>query len=320
MKKIQNVFEYVLVQMIALPVRLLTHGAALRMGAGLGYFAYYFIPIRKSVALQNIARSFPDKSALEVRKICKGVYRNFGQNIIEFIRMPMMDEAFYREKIHVVRGELLDQAGRNGHGAICLSGHFGNWEFFPAVIHSMGFPMVALARDQRNPFVNKLINETRSSWGVEIARLGMGVRAIFRSLAANKFITILADQDAHSEGAFVDFLNRPSSTATGPAIFALKTGAPLIFGVVVRGERGEHSLILENIDHTDLDGVTPENIHELTQRHASMLEKYIRLYPDHWLWMHKRWKTSPLTGQDALIPEDLEKRSGATGQDGAPIA
>ncbi len=293
MKKIQNVFEYLLVQMIAVPVRLLPHAMALRLGVGLGYFVYYFVPIRKRVAVQNIARSFPEKTGAEMRAICKGVYRNFGQNIIEFIRMPKLGDAFYREKIHVVRGELLENAAREGRGAVCLSGHFGNWEFFPAVIHAMGFPMVALARDQRNPFVNKLINETRTSWGVEIARLGMGVRYILRALAANKFVTILADQDAHADGVFVNFLNRPSSTASGAAIFALKTGAPLIFGVVVRGERGDHSLVLEKIDHSDLDGVTPENIHKLTQRHAAMLEIYIRLYPDHWLWMHKRWKTSP---------------------------
>lgn len=298
MKKIQNLLEYLLVQLIAIPIRLLPHTLALRLGAGLGAFIYHFIPIRRGVALKNIARSFPEKSPGEVERICKGVYGNFGQNLIEFIRMARMDEAFYRDKIHVINGELLRAAGAAGRGAVCLSGHFGNWEFFPAVIHAMGFPMIGLARDQRNPMVNKLINRTREGWGAEMARLGMGVRTVFRGLEANKFITILADQDAHAEGVFVDFLGRPSSTAPGPALFALKSGAPLIFGVVVRGERGEHTLHLEQIDHADLAGNTPENIRILTQRHASALEKFIRRYPDHWLWMHKRWKTAPPAAQE----------------------
>ncbi len=296
MKQIQNVVEYLLVQLLVFPVRLMPHRLALRLGVRLGGFVYHIVPIRREVALQNIARSFPEKSDDEVRAICRQVYRNFGQNIVEFIRMPKMDDHFYREYISVVGGELLERAGHEGRGAICLSGHFGNWEFFPAVIHRLGFPMVGLARDQRNPLVNKLINQTRTGWGVEITHLGMGVRTIFRALKANKFVTILADQDAHNEGVFVDFLNRPSSTASGPALFALKTGAPLIFGVVVRGQVGRHTLQLEEIDHRDLQGVTPENIHELTQRHARLLEKYIRLHPDHWLWMHKRWKTSPPAG------------------------
>lgn len=293
MKKIQNVIEYVLAQLFAFPIRLLPHRVALGMGAGLGYFAYYLVPIRKQVALRNIAAAFPEKPSQEVRRIGRRTYCNFGQNIVEFIRIPKMDEAFYARHIQVNGGERLEAAGRGGRGAVCVSGHFGNWELFPAVIHRMGFPMVGLARDQRNPFVNKMINQNRVSWGAELARLGMGVRSVFRALAANKFITILADQDAHAEGVFVDFLGRPSSTAAGPALFALKTGAPLIFGVVVRGDKGNHSVILEEIDHSDLEGVTPENIRILTQRHASALETYIRRYPDHWLWMHKRWKTPP---------------------------
>ncbi|HNS71789.1 MAG TPA: lysophospholipid acyltransferase family protein [bacterium] len=296
MKQIQNVIEYLLVQLAAFPIRLLPHRLALRLGVGLGSFVYHVIPIRRGVALQNISRSFPEKNTAEIRAICKKVYHNFGQNIIEFMRMPKMDDRFFREYISVVGGELLERAGREGRGAVCLSGHFGNWEFFPAVIHRLGFPMVGLARDQRNPLVNKLINQTRTGRGVELTQLGMGVRTVFRALAANKFVTILADQDAHKEGIFVDFLNRPSSTASGPALFALKTAAPLIFGVVIRGEKGRHTLLLEEVDHRDLQGVTPENIQELTQRHARLLEKYIRLHPDHWLWMHKRWKTSPPAG------------------------
>ncbi|HNW59758.1 MAG TPA: lysophospholipid acyltransferase family protein [bacterium] len=304
MKKIQNVVEYVLAQLFAFPVRMLPHRIALRLGAGLGYLAYYVVPIRKQVALKNIAASFPDKSAREVRRICRNTYRNFGLNIVEFLRIPEMDDSYYDRYIEVVGGEQLQAAGRGGRGAVCLSGHFGNWELFPALIHRMGFPMVGLARDQRNPLVNKMINRNREAWGAELARLGMGVRAVFRALAANKFITILADQDAHAEGVFVDFLGRPSSTAAGPALFALKTGAPLVFGVVVRGAGGRHTLILEQVDHDDLEGATPGNIYQLTQRHARLLEKYIRLYPDHWLWMHKRWKTPPPSGRsiEKVIP------------------
>ena len=288
MKKVKNIVEYLLVQLVAVPIRLLPHGWALQVGIGLGYFVYYLVPIRKKVAIKNLTSSFPEKTVDEIKIICKKVYCNFGQNIIEFIRMPTMDDAFYRDHIQVVGIEILQRARQEGRGAVCLSGHFGNWEFFPAVIHRLGFPMIGLARDQRNPFVNKLINKTRISWGAEMARLGMGVRVVLRGLAANKFITILADQDAHAKGVFVDFLHRPSSTAPGPAIFALKTGAPLIFGVVLRGKRGKHTLVLQEIDHSDLSGVTSKNISILTQRHARALEDYIQHHADHWFWIHKR--------------------------------
>jgi Kdo2-lipid IVA lauroyltransferase/acyltransferase len=30
-----------------------------------------------------------------------------------------------------------------------------------------------------------------------------------------------------------------------------------------------------------------------TARFASAVERMVRLYPDQWLWIHKRWKTRP---------------------------
>ncbi|NLP12235.1 hypothetical protein GX408_17690, partial [bacterium] len=42
-----------------------------------------------------------------------------------------------------------------------------------------------------------------------------------------------------------------------------------------------------------LTGATEENIRILTQRHVQLLEKYVRQWPDHWFWMHRRWKTKP---------------------------
>jgi KDO2-lipid IV(A) lauroyltransferase len=58
----------------------------------------------------------------------------------------------------------------------------------------------------------------------------------------------------------------------------------------VRQADGVYDTTFEEIDQSDLTGYTDENVLELTRRHAAILEKYIRLYPDQWLWMHKRWK------------------------------
>ena len=53
---------------------------------------------------------------------------------------------------------------------------------------------------------------------------------------------------------------------------------------------GTYEVILEEIPTSDLVGNSEENIKELTRRHTSLLEQYIRQLPDHWLWMHRRWK------------------------------
>ena len=64
----------------------------------------------------------------------------------------------------------------------------------------------------------------------------------------------------------------------------------MLIGFMIRKSDGTYEVVLEEIPTSDLVESTDEKIIELTQRHTAMLEKYIRLYPDHWLWMHRRWK------------------------------
>lgn len=295
MKKLQNYLEFLLVKILAIFIRLLPHQAALGIGRLLGVMIFYLFPIRKKVAMENISCAFPEKDRKERKKIMRKCYINFALNMIEFIRFPILSKDFFFSNVTFVNGDLLQKAYDQKKGALIMSGHFGNWELLGAAIHAHGYALSGIARKQRNRIVNRLINDTRKAMGLGIIELGISIRGVFRALRENQFIAILADQDARRRGIFVDFLGRPSSTATGPAIFALKFGCPIIFAACVRGTKGRHTIYFEWIDHSDLSGVSDENVRILTQRHAQVLEKYVRTFPDHWFWMHRRWKTKPRT-------------------------
>jgi KDO2-lipid IV(A) lauroyltransferase len=73
-------------------------------------------------------------------------------------------------------------------------------------------------------------------------------------------------------------------------VLALRHGAPLQIGFMVRQRDGTYEVTLEEIPFPDLSGYSEENVLELTRRHTAVLEERIRQYPDHWLWMHRRWK------------------------------
>jgi KDO2-lipid IV(A) lauroyltransferase len=291
MKKVQNYLEYFLVRSISFVIRSLPLNVGLWLGRLLGSLIFYVIPIRKSVAIENLTRAFPEKSPQEIKGIAYRTYLNFGQNIIEFMRFPSTTAERLAELVTFANPELFSVGA--GRGTVCISGHFGNWEIMGAAICALGHPMAAIARKQRNRLVDKIINQNRASVGIETIQLGMAIRGVIRALRQNKFVAMLGDQDAHDEGVFIDFLGRPSSTAPGPAIFALKTGAPMLFGAAVREKGGKHTVYLKKIDTEGLDRPTKENIRILTQRHSNALEESIRRWPDHWFWMHKRWKTRP---------------------------
>ena len=131
---------------------------------------------------------------------------------------------------------------------------------------------------------------------IEIINKGIATRGIIKSLRENFGIAMLMDQDAGRSGVFVNFFGRPCSTPPGPALFALKTGAAMLFVAPVRQQDGT---ILASFTTIDVDydkGATDENVLDITQRCTAMLEEQIRQHPDHWLWMHRRWKTKKEQG------------------------
>jgi KDO2-lipid IV(A) lauroyltransferase len=111
---------------------------------------------------------------------------------------------------------------------------------------------------------------------------------VLSALKRNRCVALLIDQDAHEDGAFVPFFGRPASTPRGPAVFHLRTGAPLVFARSIRlpGERYRiHCTRLNTDGITDPDRITALMTEEL--------EAAIRETPEQWFWMHRRWKTLP---------------------------
>lgn len=103
---------------------------------------------------------------------------------------------------------------------------------------------------------------------------------------------MLSDQDAGRTGIFVEFLGRPASTPYGPARFALAAGAPLLPGVAVRHPRGRHELVIAPRIPAPPAGTAPDDAARLlTQGYTRVFEEFIRRHPDHYFWMHRRWKT-----------------------------
>jgi KDO2-lipid IV(A) lauroyltransferase len=262
-----------------------------RVADCLGWFTFHVLRIRRDVSLENLARAFPEKPEGERRKIAQRAYRNVAKMACEFVRFPVMKKEDVLSQCRYVGWEMLEAARRMNRGAILVSGHFGNWELLGASIAQMGYPVAFVVKPQHNRLVDEMINRNRNSMGARVIPLGLGIRGVLKALKQKQFVALLADQDAGPLGKFVDFLGRPSSTHQGVAAFVLKTGAPLVFGVSVREPRGVHRIHVHMLTFDHLNGITDENIQEVTQAHASLLESYIRKYPDHWFWMHKRWKT-----------------------------
>jgi KDO2-lipid IV(A) lauroyltransferase len=287
----KNKIEFLLVLFLVKVIHLIGLKGARVFGKILASFFYYFIPIRKSVAIKNIREAFPNLSSGEIKKIVQGSYQSFIITFIELLSLPKIS----REKLHSLvkcnQLSLLREKYSLGKGVIFLTGHFGNWEVGAASVASqLGISMQVLAKNQRNPLVDELINKHREFYGNKVIKLGASIRDVYKSIKEGKIVGVVGDQRGPFEGIRVQLFNKDTAIYSGTALIALKTNVPLITVFVKRLDDGSYNAIVEEIPLQNLPETESEKIAELNQRYMNILERRIREAPEQWFWQHKIWK------------------------------
>ena len=293
---LEDILEYAVVIGFVRVASWLSAQAAVSMGGILGRFAFDCLRFRRRVTLSNITRHLPEAGADQALRIARGSYVNFGRGLAEFARLPGVDIGYITRNIRIYGLKHLDDAVRSGKGAILLTGHFGSWELMGCVLGRSGYPVKFVVGIQRNLLVQDLMNRLREASGIGVIELTSVLETV-RHIRAGGFIAMLSDQDAGRRGVFVEFMGTNASTPKGAARLALATGAPIIPGFIVRSAGIEHIITIEKPIHVDGRGDRDTLVRRATQQYTKVIEDYVRRYPDHWLWAHRRWKTHPPSPQ-----------------------
>ena len=299
--------EYLFFRYLGALVRGLPLRAALALGATLGTIAFRIVRVRREIALENLRRAFErERGEREIRRIAAELYRNMGRSLVEFLRFPLLTPTRVRELVSFVHPERLDRVARSGRGAILLTGHFGNWELMASAIAYRTRPYGVLVAPLKNRPVDELASSYRRAGRVFPIPTGTSVRELLRRLRRGEFVGIVADQDAGKDGLFVEFFGRPASTPQGPALLALRENLPILMAFIVRERKGRHRVFLEPLPAELWRDGGPEGVRRMTECYTRVLESYVRRYPDHWFWVHRRWKTRP--GWETRRRGDAETR------------
>jgi len=253
---------------------------------------YYFIPIRKEVARQNIKLCFPKFSDKQINDVIKNTYKNILTLITEFIYFPRFSDDKIKKLINITNPGLILNKLKEGKGLILVGGHFGNWELMAfGVSRIVNEPFNVIVKEQTNKKIDKAINSIRQLGGNKMIDMDQSPREVLKLLKENKIVAMLGDQSAPSESAAkVNFFIPDVPMFEGAARFAIKTSAPVAFGVPFRNDDGTYSITLHDISMDRFKEYNDDNIRALTQEHASLLENAIKKRPGHWLWFHRKFK------------------------------
>jgi KDO2-lipid IV(A) lauroyltransferase len=295
-------FEALGVHAFGALARALPERAAERLGRAAGRAALA-LGLRAEVAAANLARAFPELAQEERDRIRRAAYEQWGAGAVEVLRFARWGTA---ELDHITRSfgsfEHVAEARAHGKGAVLVTGHFGAFEALGGAIAHAGHPVHFLVRGQTNAAVDDLLQAMRRSLGVGVIHHGgAGVREALRVLRNNECLAIVADQDAGRDGVFVDFFGSPASTPRGPAEFVLRTGAPLVTGVLRRLPDGHYAGESLPPLLPPASGDREADVRAVTEFHARALEGWVRRWPEQWLWTHRRWKTRPAASALAAL-------------------
>lgn len=268
---------------------------SMKLGKAVGrFFGARFKRLHKT-ARRNLEIALPELPESEKEKIVRGTFESLGRHLGFVAHFREFTPEKVRELVEVVGKEHFDKARAGGRGILFFTGHFGSWEVFNLLPPAFGEKINILVRRIDNPLVENYVDKMRTRLGSVTMDKKQSARMMFRVLENGGLLGILADLNAQErEGVFVNFFGVPASTTTSIARLALKTGAAVLPAFAVWDEsKRKYVVYLEPPVECNKTGNAETDVENLTQKITDVVEKYVRRYPEQWLWIHKRWNTRP---------------------------
>jgi KDO2-lipid IV(A) lauroyltransferase len=239
-------------------------------------------------ALRNLARAFPENSAEENRRILLGMWDNLGRVVAEYPHLPAICAQLEGGRVQIEGLETIRALANDGKPGILFGAHLANWEVQPFIARHTGLELGLIYRAPNNEWIDVLLRRLRDS--PLLFRKGQeGAKALFSLLRHGGHAAMLVDQKMN-DGIPIPFFGRDAMTAPAIAQFAIRLGCVL---VPVRTERLKGARF-RIIVYPPLDlpatGDRAADERAVMVTINAMVENWIRIAPEQWLWLHRRWR------------------------------
>jgi KDO2-lipid IV(A) lauroyltransferase len=284
--------EYVALRGTLAVMRRLGLARAGAVGARVATLGYRPLGIRRAVVERQLGIAFPELDPPSIERLARAAYAHLGRVAVEAALLPyhgrvldLFDDA--------ENWDAVDRARAGGSGILFVTGHLGNWELAGAYVAARGIPVDAVARHQANPLFDRYLTRTRERIGMRVVPDERAVAQVPRAIRAGRAVAMLTDQETVGlASTWVPFFGRPAKTPRGPAVFALRLNAPLIFGCALRQPSGRYRMSFEEVP-VERTGDVDADVDRIVAAYTATLERWVRRAPEQYFWHHRHWKYPP---------------------------
>jgi KDO2-lipid IV(A) lauroyltransferase len=241
----------------------------------------------------------------EATRRTTAVFNWYARYYLESLKLPSLDASTIDAGFGYEGVDAIERAARSGTGPILVMPHLGTWEWaawWLALIPKM--KVSAVVEPLEPPEVFEWFTSFRQRLGMDIIPLGPDAGGrLAAAIRRGDVVCLLADRDVAGNGVEVDFFGERTRLPAGPALLALRTGAPLIPAAVYWRGSGRHAVALPPLDTRRLGGIRAD-VSRVVQAYAAALEHLIRAAPEQWHLMSPNWP-SDYEALGRPVPEPL---------------
>ena len=262
----------------------------------MGTIVFRLIKKYRERVIHNLSVAFgSEKDMGELNTLAQEAFFHFTLTPLESIYLIANHLPFERFilKIKIEGKEYLEEALAKKRGVVALGAHLGAFTLLGTRLAVEGYPMNIMINQESFPKLWKRLNAYQGIVGQKIfppKPIPTSIKKSLNCLHRNEILYLVADEQQRRGGIPVPFFGQKAYTAPGPAIFSLKTGAPILPMFVVRKKGVPHTLVIGHPIEIERTSDEKKDIEALTAKFTKAIEDFIRQYPSQWTWLNRRWK------------------------------
>jgi KDO2-lipid IV(A) lauroyltransferase len=296
-KKTRHYFEYLAFLSTSSFIKSLPAGAVYRLGRILGELFYLFSGKRRRIARTNLGIAFGEnKTPGEKNAIIKQSCIQTAVSLLQFIWVGTntKERVFQLVEDEPEGLDILKETASRGKGVFLLTAHYGNWEIMGLHHGYMNIcGLSSIARRLDNPYLEKIVMDLRTISGNQVIHKDESPLRMVRALKNNLGVAVMMDQNAGIGGTFVDFFGKKVSAPRSLAVLSRSKDIPIVPMICYPTKKGRYKIAYGPELKLPKSGDKEKDIYNWTQECEKFLEKIIEKQPEHWLWIHRRWKSRP---------------------------
>jgi len=269
---------------------LLPMSVQVALGKGVGRAIGHLLPARRRIVARNLEACFPGMPPADRGRLVSAHFAALGASVVEMASGWFAKPETVRHRIRVEGAEHLHAALEKGKGVILFGAHFTSIEYFWAALRVLCPRICGMYKWQRNPVMNDAMYRGRSQYCDEMFAAD-NIRGFLRALKRN-YVAWYASDQSHSgkSSALVPFFGVPAMTNTAISRIAKASGAVVLPYFCRRVGNGSEYVM--TIAAPVAGFPSGDDAHDARDM-VKLLEDYIRLCPEQYWWVHKRFKGRP---------------------------